>query len=491
MHSGNSERKKGSGFREDIVNVNSIYYGGIMNEVLQEMLDKARKAQAIVEHWPQEKVDEMVLAAAWEVIKPEHAKECAELAAKETKMGVYEDKYAKHRNKVLGALRDMDGVQTTGIVDEDTEKGLFKVIKPMGVIFAPSPCTNPTATPAVKGIFSLKTRNAMIFAPHMVARRCSTKAVEFMRAGLEKVGAPADLLQVMERPYIEDIQALMKEADVVISTGGTASVKAAYSSGKPAFGVGAGNSVMIVDETADITDATTKIFMSKTFDNATSCSAENNAVIHESVWDQALEGLKAKGGYLCSAEEKAKLKDALWPDGEHINQKVVARAAERIANKIAGLNVPEGTKFIMVLGDAPVENDKFADEKLSPVLTLWKYGEFSEAIDYVKRIHAIRGRGHCAGIHTTNEDRIKELAEHAQVSRLMINQPQCLANSGAFTNGMPYTMTLACGTWGGNSSSDNITWRNMVNYTWVSRPTAENKPDEDKLFKTHWDKYGK
>lgn len=462
-----------------------------MSDVLQEMLDKARAAQAAIEHWPQDKVDEMVKAAAWEMIMPEHARECAELAAKETKMGVYDDKYAKHRNKVLGALRDMEGVQSTGIVDEDPAKGIFKVIKPMGVIFAPSPCTNPTATPAVKSLFALKSRNAIIFAPHMLARRCSGKTVEYARAGLKKVGAPEDLIQIMEKPYIEDIQKMMAMCDVVISTGGTQSVKAAYSSGKPAFGVGAGNSVMIIDETADVVDAARKVFLSKTFDNATSCSAENNLVIHESLYDQCIAELKKHGGYLCNAEEKAQLKSAMWPDGEHIEAKVVARPAVRIANKIAGLNVPEETRFIMVTGEQPLENDKFADEKLSPVMTLWKFSAFGEAVDLLKRIHAVKGCGHCAGIHTTSEERIRELAEQAKVSRLMVNQPQCLANSGAFTNGMPYTMTLACGTWGGNSSSDNITWRNMVNYTWVSRPTPENKPDEDQLFKAHWDKYGK
>ncbi len=462
-----------------------------MDEKLQEMLDRARSAQRVVEHWSQDKVDEMVLAAAWEAIKPEHAKECAELAAKETKMGIYEHKYAKHRNKVLGALRDMEGVKTCGIVDEDSKKGIFKIIKPMGVIFAPTPCTNPTATPAVKSVFALKTRNAIIFAPHMIARRCSSKVVEYMRAGLKKVGAPEDLLQVMERPFIEDIQAMMKICDVVISTGGTQSVIAAYSSGKPAFGVGAGNSVMIVDETADIADAAKKIFMSKTFDNATSCSAENNCVIHESVWDQTIDALKSHGGYLCNTEEKSKLKEALWPDGVHINPKIVARPATRIANKIAGLNVPEETTFIMVLGEDPVENDKFADEKLSPVMTLWKYKEFNTAIEYLKRIHAIRGIGHCCGIHSSNEEHIQELAEQAQVSRLLVNQPQCLGNSGATTNGMPWTMTLACGTWGNNSTSDNITWKNMVNHTWVSRPIPDNPFDEDKLFEAHWDQYGK
>ncbi|MEI6126935.1 MAG: aldehyde dehydrogenase family protein [Pseudomonadota bacterium] len=461
-----------------------------MNEELQALVDRARKAQAIVEHWSQEKVEEMVLAAVWEAIKPEHAQQCAELACKETKMGVYENKLAKHRNKALGALRDLQGVKTTGVVEEDTAKGIFKVIKPIGVIFAPIPCTNPTATPVVKSIYSLKTRNAIIFAPHMIARRCSGLAVEFMRKGLEKVGAPVDLIQVMEKPFIEDIQAMMAVADLIISTGGTQSVKAAYSSGRPAYGVGAGNSVAIVDDTASIAEASEKIYLSKTFDNATSCSAENSAVIHESKWDGMLESFKKLGGHLCSAEEKAKLKEALWPDGEHINQKVVARPAIKIA-EIAGIAVPGTTKFIMVLGELPVATEKFADEKLSPVMTLWKYKEFSEALDFVKKIHAVRGEGHCCAIHSTNRDHINELAEQAHVSRMMVNQPQCLANSGSFTNGMPFTMSLGCGTWGGNISSDNITWEHMINYTWVSEPIPANNPDEDRIFKSLWDKHGR
>ncbi|MCX8043891.1 MAG: aldehyde dehydrogenase family protein [Desulfobacterota bacterium] len=461
-----------------------------MNEELQGLLDRARKAQAIVEHWDQEKVDEMVLAAAWEAIKPENAQKCADLACKETKMGVYENKLTKHRNKALGALRDLQGVKTTGIVEEDKAKGIFKVIKPVGVIFAPIPCTNPTATPVVKGIYALKTRNAIIFAPHMIARRCSGLAIEFMRKGLEKVGAPVDLIQVMEKPFIEDIQAMMAAADLVISTGGTQSVKAAYSSGKPAYGVGAGNSVAIVDDTANIQEAAEKIVASKTFDNATSCSAENSAVIHESKWDGMIEAFKKIGGYLCTGEEKAKLKAALWPDGEHINQKVVARPAKKIA-EIAGIQVPDTTTFIMVIGELPVESDKFADEKLSPVITLWKYSSFSEAIEFVKKIHAVKGEGHCCAIHTTSREHILELAEQVHVSRMMVNQPQCLANSGAFTNGMPFTMSLGCGTWGNNISSDNITWRHMVNYTWVSEPIPENKPDEEKIFKSYWDKHGK
>jgi sulfoacetaldehyde dehydrogenase len=462
----------------------------IMDEDLKELIDRARKAQAIVEHWSQEQVDEMTLAAAWEAIKPESAKECAELAVKETKMGVYDNKYAKHRNKCLGALMDLEGVRTTGVVEENKEKGIFKVVKPVGVIFALIPCTNPTATPVVKGISALKTRNAIIMAPHMVARRCTGKAIDFMRKGLEKAGAPVDLIQVLEKPFIERNQMMMSAADLIISTGGGGAVKAAYSSGKPAYGVGAGNSVAIVDETVNAAQAAEKIVASKTFDNATSCSAENSAIIHESKWNDMLETFRKLGGYLCNDEEKAKLKAAMWPDGEHIEGKIVARSAKVIADA-AGIAAPDDVRFIMVLGKEPVAEEKFADEKLSPVMTLWKYADFDAAVDMLRQIHGVRGEGHCCAIHTTDRSHILKLAEAAHVSRMMVNQPQCLANSGAFTNGMPFTMTLGCGTWGGNISSDNITWKHMVNYTWVSEPTAEHKPDEEKIFKSIWDKYGK
>ena len=256
-----------------------------MSEVLQEMLDKARKAQAIVEHWPQDKVDEMVKAGCLGNDQAGTRQRMRGAGRQRNQNGHLRKQVPKHRVKVLGALRDMEGEKSTGIVEENKEKGIFKVIKPMGVIFAPTPCTNPTATPAVKSVFALKSRNAIIFAPHMLARRCSSKTVEFARAGLKKVGAPEDLIQIMEKPYIEDIQKMMSMCDLVVSTGGTQSVIAAYSSGKPALGVGAGNSVMIVDETADPVEAATKIVASKTFDNATSCSAENNVVIHEAVYD--------------------------------------------------------------------------------------------------------------------------------------------------------------------------------------------------------------
>ncbi len=249
-----------------------------MADNLKEMVRKARAAQKIVEFWPQEKVDEMVAAAAWEVYKQENAEACARMATDETGMGIYENKLLKHQKKTLGTLRDLDGVKTVGVIEEDEAKGLIKIAKPVGVIGALTPVTNPTSTPPGNGLPILKTRNAVIFAPHPKAKGCTGLAVEYMRKGLEKVGAPADLLQCITEPSVELSQELMSAVDLVVATGGAGMVKSAYSSGTPAYGVGAGNAVMVVDETADLDDAAHKIMLGKTFDNATSCSSETSVV---------------------------------------------------------------------------------------------------------------------------------------------------------------------------------------------------------------------
>ncbi len=461
-----------------------------MADNIKELVERARKAQKIVEYWSQEQVDEMVAAAGWEVYKKENAEQCAKLAVEETGMGIYEHKLIKHQKKALGTLRDLQGVKTVGVVEEIPEKGIIKIAKPVGVIGALTPVTNPTSTPAGNGLPILKTRNAVIFAPHPRSKRCSALAIEFMRKGLEKVGAPVDLLQYIKDPTPELTQELMKEVDLVVATGGSAMVKVAYSSGTPAYGVGAGNATVVVDETADIEDAAKKIFLGKTFDHATSCSSENSVVIQESIWDKMLEALKKNGGYLCSMEEKAKLREVMWPDGVHLNKQIVAQSVEKIAG-MAGIDIPEGTEFLMVLGEKVGPEDPFSCEKLSPVLTLWKYGPFDEAIDYVERITRFCGYGHSCGIHSFNEDHIMELAMKNHVSRMMVRQPQSYGNSGNYDNGMPFSMTLGCGTWGGNITSENITWKHFLNYTWVAKPIDPVIPNEEEIFGKYWAKYGK
>jgi sulfoacetaldehyde dehydrogenase len=461
-----------------------------MADNLKEMLDRAKAAQKVVEFWPQEKVDEMVLAVGWECYKRETAEACAKMAVEETGLGVYADKVGKHQKKTLGVVRDLQGVKTVGVIEEDLAHGLVKIAKPVGVIGAITPMTNSSSTMPCNGLPILKTRNAVIFAPHPKAKNTCELICNEMRKGLKKVGAPEDLVQNIKEPTMESSQELMGMVDLVLATGGAGVVKVAYSSGKPAYGVGAGNATIIVDESADLEETAVKIFKGKTFDNATSCSAENNIIIHESVFEPLLAGLKKQGGYLVVGEERAKLKAAMWPDGTHLSGKIVAKSVKVIA-AAAGITVPEGTTFLMVLGEHIGAEDMFSAEKLSPVVTLWKYSDFSKAVQMVIDITAFSGYGHSCGIHSTNDAHIMELATKAKVSRMMVRQPQSYGNSGDWVNGMPFTMTLGCGTWGGNITTENVTWKHFMNITWVSYPIPAVIPNPEELFAPHFAKYGK
>lgn len=461
-----------------------------MSEDIADLVAKAKTAQQTIEFWPQDKVDMMVAAVGWALYKEENAAQCASQAFKETRMGVYEDKLLKHRKKTLGLLRDLHGVKTVGVIETDEAKGLVKLAKPVGVVAAITPVTNPSSTTAVNGLCALKTRNAVIFGAHLFARKTTSLTVKIMRAALEAVGAPADLVQELPKPTKERIQSLMAAADLVVATGSGALVKAAYSSGTPAYGVGAGNAVCVVDETADIDDAANKIFLSKTFDNATSCSSENAIVAHESIRERLVEALRGHGGYLCSSEEKAALKALMWPDGGTLNAKIVAQPATRIA-EMAGLNPGGEIRFLMVPGESPLESDLFAREKLSPVVTVWSYQSFDEAVETVERIIRHCGYGHSCGIHSVDEAHIIELALKTHVSRIMVRQPQCYGNSGNYDNGMPFTLTLGCGSWGGNITSEGIAWKHFLNTTWVSKPIEPVVPDERRIFGDYWDRFGK
>ncbi len=461
-----------------------------MSTLIDELIKKARSAQKAIEFWPQEKVDEMVLAVGWENYKSENAQEIARLAVEETGMGLYEHKVLKHQNKTLGVLRDLKGVKTVGVIETDEKKGLIKIAKPVGVIGALTPVTNCEATLPVKGLYALKTRNAIIFAPHPKAKKTAKLVCEKMWEGLSKVGAPKDLIQTINEPTIELSQELMSKVDLVVATGGGPMVKSAYSSGTPAYGVGAGNAVVIVDETADLASAAEKIYKGKSFDNATSCSSENSVAIQESVYETMIVELKKQGGYLCNDSEREKLKKAMWPDGVHLNKDVVAQPVEKIAS-LAEINIPAGTKFLMAEGKELSGENPFCKEKLSLVLAVWKYGQFEEAIKLIETITAINGQGHSCGIHTVREDRIIELGTRVKVSRIMVNQSQSLGNSGNFNNGMPITLTLGCGTWGGNITSENVNWKHYMNITWISKPIEINRPTDEEIFGEYWKKFGK
>lgn len=462
--------------------------------VIKELVDKARAAQQQVANYTQEQIDEVCLSVSWQMYNDEIISILAKNAVEETKMGVYEDKIKKHKGKVLGLMRDIIDAKSVGLIERDEEKGISKYAKPVGVVGALTPVTNPTATPASNALSILKGRNAVIFAPHPTSKNSSKLAVDYMREGLKKVGAPEDLIQIIAEPSIELTGELMKQVDLVLATGGSAMVKAAYSSGTPSYGVGPGNSVQIIAEDADIVDAAAKIAMSKQFDNATSCSSENSIIVHEDIYDGFLEELKKNNGYLCDDVEKEKLKAWMWVPNKKgyvgLNPQIIARSAVKIAGD-AGFQVDENIKMLMVEGKMPVETEQFSQEKISPVLTIFKYSAFEEAVKILTDLTDMVGTGHSCGIHTFNKDYIEFLGQTMKTSRILVRQPQAQGNGGNFFNGMPSTVTLGCGTWGGNITTENINYRHFLNVTWVSEPLPPAKPTDEEMWGNFWSKYGK
>jgi len=463
-------------------------------DMIAELVTRARKAQESIVNYSQQQLDDICLAIAWEVYNDENIKILANMAVEETGMGNVEDKIKKHKGKVLGVIADVKGVKSTGLIEENSETKIRKYAKPVGVVGALTPVTNPTATPSSNAVSILKGGNAVVFAPHPKSKVCSAKAVEFMRNGLKKVGAPEDLIQIVAEPSIDATGELMKQVDLVLATGGGAMVKAAYSSGTPAYGVGPGNSVQIIAEDADVKDAIAKVVLSKCFDNATSCSSENSIIVEESVYDEAVADLKAGGTYLCNPEERKTLEEWMWITNKKgyrsINPAIVAKSAEVIA-KDAGLSVPEGTKILMVEGADAIEDDFFSLEKLSPVLTLFKYKGFDRAMEILTRLTDNCGTGHSCGIHTKTQSYVDRMSVEMRTSRIVVNQPQAPANGGNFFNGMASTVTLGCGTWGGNITTENITYKHFLNVTYVSEWFAPVKPDDDEIWGDFFKKYDK
>lgn len=457
---------------------NSMNYNE--SEFVASLVKRARKAQESIEDYSQEQVDRLVTAIVWNIVKDGPAQEISKLAVEESRMGNYEGKYNKLMAKAKGALRDMKGKKSVGVIEVDEERKLMKIAKPVGVIGALVPCTNPEATPTVKIAHAIKGKNAIILSPHPRTKKTNSLIVKIVRETLKKYNAPEDLVIGIDEPTMEISSQLMRQTDLVLATGGTGLVKAAYSSGTPAYGVGAGNAVVVVDETADLKDAASKIRASKTFDYATSCSAENSIIVQSKVYDAMLDALKAEGGYLVDEEEKKRLQTALWIDG-HLNPEIIAQSAQEIA-RIANIDIPEETTFIMVEEEGIGKDYPFSGEKLSVILTVYKYHDFQEAVDKVNEITNYQGRGHSCGIHSFNEENIMKLALETKVSRMNVNQGQALANTGNWFNGVPFTTSLGCGTWGGNITSENITWKHMINTTLVSRYFPPIIPTDEELF---------
>jgi sulfoacetaldehyde dehydrogenase len=452
---------------------------------------RAREAARDIEHYTQVQVDELVTAMAWAVVRKDHAEMVARLAVDEGGFGNYADKVAKINKRVTGVLADMSGQRTVGVVEELPSTGLVKIAKPVGVVAALIPVTGPDATPPVKALFAVKGRNAIICAPHPRAQRSTEAVVGLMRAACEQVGAPADLVQSLATPSLAKSAELMRQADLVVATGGAAMVHAAYSSGTPAYGVGVGNSVHVVDDTADLADASAAILAAKTFDFATSCLADNAVVAHADVYDELVRRLTEAGAHLCDQPEKDALRTAMWPDGGPVPaMAVVAKPAAHIA-ELAGFRVEPGCPMLIVEETGAGPDYPFSGEKLSVVLALYRYdGGIGAAADLVNAITSYQGLGHTCGIHTSSDANVEQLALATRTARVLVNQ-NLNEGAGSPRNGLPFTLSLSCGTWGGNITAENVNARHFVNLTWVSRPVEPKTISEDALFAAHWQAHGR
>ena len=456
---------------------------------MQDLVARARAAQKILETYSQEQVDELVTAIAYYGTRPDFMRAVAEQTVAESGMGDVEDKIAKIWNKTIGHYREMKDEKSVGMIEYDKEKNVAKYAKPMCVIGALAPVTNAENTAVVKPMNAIKGRNAIILAPHPRAAKVNKFVVDYLRKVLKKFNAPEDLIITIDPDYvsIDCSGELMKQCDFVLATGGAGMVKAAYASGTPAIGVGTGNDAVYVDGTTDLDKVAQMVRTSKCFDNATSCSTENVLLVQKECYDEFVEALQKAGGHWIKedSEDKEKLQKTMWPEwpqNHTLNRHIIAQPVATIA-KLADLNIDEETEFFFVDENAGIGHDHpFTGEKLSRVTTLVKTDSFDDAMDKMEAVMDYMGKGHGCGIHTNDDEKVEKMALRMPVARMMVNQPQGVGNSGSWENGMPMTMTLGCGTWGNNSVSHNVNWKDLINITHVSRPIPFNKPEEEDLF---------
>jgi sulfoacetaldehyde dehydrogenase len=444
----------------------------------QDLLRRARAAMQAVEHYDQARVDRLSRAIGWAAGNEASAARLANMSVDESGMGSREP---GRRSKVLGILRDALRQKSIGIIEEIPEKGIVKYAKPAGVIASLIPVTSPYITPIGIAIYAIKCKDAVIFSPHPASRKTTNETVRLMRAALRALDAPEDLLQCVEKPSIPLANELMAICDLTIATGGPAMVRAAYSSGKPAYGVGAGNATMVIDDTADVAEAARNTAISKTNDHGSGCSADGNVLVDSRIYEAFLAQLVAEGGYIVNAGEKARLQAAYWDAEGHRTADTIARPAQAVAKK-AGVALPADRTFFIVPEEHIGREHPFSTEKLGVVLAVFKYTGWEMALDMVRHIFETGGKGHSCGIYSFNDEHIHQLALTAPVSRMMVRQVQSRSNAGTFTNGMPMTSSMGCGIWGGNITNENISLKHYMNVTWVSRPIPEDRPSEAELF---------
>ena len=448
-------------------------------------LKRAKEALDIIATYDQARVDRLCQAVAWAVANKRTFLGLVDMGIAESGLGDPISR-ANKRFKIRGILRDALRQKSMGIIEELPEKGIVKYAKPVGIIASIVPTTNPDLTPAGTAIYAIKARDVVIFSPHPRSKHTTFKTVQLMRDALEREGAPADILQCLTEVNIAMSKALMAKCDVVMATGGPAMVRAAYSSGTPAYGVGAGNATMIIDATADVAEAARNTMQSKTSDYGSGCSADGNLLIDDGLYNEMLAALVAEGGYVASSAERELLRSALWDGEGRRRSDTVAIAATDLAG-VAGFSIAADRKFIITKEEVIGRDNPFSGEKLTTLLSVFRFSGFAEALKKMQSIFEVGGKGHSVGIYSFNDEHINQLALAAPVSRIMVRQPQSKANAGAFTNGMPMTSSLGCGTWGGNIVSENVHLKHYLNTTWVSYPIKEDRPPDSELFGEFYD----
>jgi succinate-semialdehyde dehydrogenase len=448
---------------------------------IMALVSRARLAQAEFEAFTQEQVDAIVRDIGKYVY--DNAELLARMAVDETGIGNFEDKVLKKKGKARAIWNSLKGKKSRGIIDEDPETNMVYVAKPMGVVGAVTPITNPVVTPMCNGMFALKTGNAVIFAPHPKAQNCAEHLTEAFMAIVRSHGGPEGLIQVVRNGSITKTQSLMETVDVVVATGGGAMVKSAYSSGKPSFGVGAGNVPVIIDRGVDLGEAIDKIVTGASFDNGIICSHEQFVLTPEESFAETVQRFTDTGKVWFTDDEAEieKLREVVFPGGQ-LNKDVVGISAREVG-AMAGIDVPESARLILLPARGAGRDDILAREKLCPVVAILPYRDFAEAVQLAKANLLIEGAGHSAALHSHDEANIRHAGLELPISRLVVNQPSSLTAGGSLTNGFAPTTTLGCGSWGGNSISENLDYKHLMNVSRIGMVIANKQvPTDEEIW---------
>ncbi|MFT4743213.1 MAG: sulfoacetaldehyde dehydrogenase [Yoonia sp.] len=453
---------------------------------VEAIVASARAAQLRFEaNGSQARYDRAAQAAAWAIMEPSRNTHLAELAVQTTGLGNVPDKITKNHRKTLGLMRDISTAKTYGIISDNAVTGITEIARPIGVIGAVVPSTNPAATPANNIINALKCGNAIVLSPSPKGVPACEVLIGYIHAEFDKIGEDRDLVQMVQgKGSKEKTQRLLEISDLIVVTGSQNNVKRAYTSGTPALAVGAGNVTVIVDETCNLDAAAEKITASKTFDNATSCSSENSMVVVEAIYDDFMIALAKAGG--ARVTDEAAIIAKLWPDG-HLNRSVIAQDADKMLQALGMENdVPQNTKFLAVETKGIGPDHPLSGEKLSRVAALYRARDFDDALKVTKEIMAYQGAGHSVGLYSNNPDRALQVGMKIPTCRVIVNQAHTFATGGSFTNGMPFSLSMGCGSWGGNSIDDNVHWKHFMQTTKIIREIPPREPKVEDIFSDYW-----